>query len=247
MKSGGQDSFNLIIPLFAFLLLLPASAYPAPTISVEGNSQADLGTFETRESKGTSFKITNKGNEILKIGKIQTTCKCSKLDISSKEIAPGASAVLEVETTPYTLEGKFTRSIYIETNDPANKFVQLSIVGNATTLANVEPGKLVYAGKLSPGQLWRNTFVIKGADSRKLSLGQPFVESNQPARAILKGVSDTEFQIAVEVQIGPEYDSMKTLIKVPVIQPAGWSEIEIRAAGQVVKDTEKKETDLKKK
>ena len=79
---------------------------------------------------------------------------------SDKELAPGEKSILKVQTTPYDLEGNFTKSIYIESNDPKHRFTQLLLVGNSVTLMDVKPKKMIYAGTLKLGQFWKYTFII---------------------------------------------------------------------------------------
>lgn len=230
-----RSQFLILISFFSY------NVFSAPEIAVVGKVKADLGKFETREIKSASFTIINKGDEELKIIKVRATCNCGVIDLSKKELAPGEKTTLKIQTTPYDLEGNFSKSVYVETNDPKRKFTQLLLVGNAVTLMDVKPKKMVYAGTLMPGQLWKYVFTLKSINAQPVILDTPFTVSNQPVRSSVKKISNNEYKVMVEIKIDATYTSLKTTIKIPVKQPVGWADIEIFIAGKIStpKKTEK--------
>lgn len=69
----------------------------------------------------TTFTVTNAGTEVLEIGELMTSCSCTSASISGTSIAPGDSATLTVVFDPdfhEEPEGRFTRTVYIPSNDP---------------------------------------------------------------------------------------------------------------------------------
>ncbi|MEE8402466.1 MAG: DUF1573 domain-containing protein [Candidatus Hydrothermarchaeaceae archaeon] len=77
-----------------------------------------------------NFTIENTGKEALEIGTITTSCACTSAKIDKKTISPGDKAVLTVIFDPDVhaepLE-RFSRTIFIESNDPATPELQLRI------------------------------------------------------------------------------------------------------------------------
>jgi len=77
-----------------------------------------------------NFIINNSGNANLVIGDITTSCGCTSAIIDKNEIAPNDNATVTAFFDPNfhkEPEGKFSRSIFIPTNDPNNKEIELKI------------------------------------------------------------------------------------------------------------------------
>ena len=78
----------------------------------------------------TTFEIENHGKEILKIGSISTSCGCTSAEIDKTELGFNEEAELTVYFDPNfheESEGAFTRSIFVETNDPDLSEMQFDI------------------------------------------------------------------------------------------------------------------------
>lgn len=88
---------------------------------------------QIRKSGGvvkTDFAISNQGSGELLIGDITTSCSCTSAKIDKKKIAVGGKAVLTVSFDPNfheEPEGKFSRSVFLPTNDSANKEIEFKI------------------------------------------------------------------------------------------------------------------------
>ncbi|MDP3917181.1 MAG: DUF1573 domain-containing protein [Nanoarchaeota archaeon] len=79
----------------------------------------------------TTFKVKNIGKETLKIDDISTSCGCTTAEISEKTILQNQEAVLTVHFDPNFHDeplGKFTRTVFIETNDPSLPEAEINIV-----------------------------------------------------------------------------------------------------------------------
>jgi hypothetical protein len=76
------------------------------------------------------FEIENRGDEVLKIISISTSCACTTAEIDKYEIPPGGKATVKVTFDPNVHEepkGRFHRVIFIESNDPLNEEFWLKI------------------------------------------------------------------------------------------------------------------------
>jgi len=91
----------------------------------------DLG--EVRQFGGvvsTSFTVYNNGDEDLVIKSLSTSCGCTSADIGDKVIKPGSSTTLNVHFDPNFHKepnGIFKRTVFLETNDPANPEAEVRI------------------------------------------------------------------------------------------------------------------------
>lgn len=78
----------------------------------------------------TTFQVNNDGNDNLEILSISTSCGCATAEIEEMVVAPGESTVLTVFFDPDHHEepgGRFSRTVFIETNDPANPEAEVKI------------------------------------------------------------------------------------------------------------------------
>ncbi|MEE8403233.1 MAG: DUF1573 domain-containing protein [Candidatus Hydrothermarchaeaceae archaeon] len=77
-----------------------------------------------------NFTIKNIGDEMLEIGTLTTSCACTSAVIDKKTIQSGGEAILtaifdaDVHAEP---SERFSRIIFIESNDPATPELQLRI------------------------------------------------------------------------------------------------------------------------
>ncbi|RMF55126.1 DUF1573 domain-containing protein, partial [Candidatus Woesearchaeota archaeon] len=78
----------------------------------------------------TTFKVMNTGNSTLEISSISTSCGCTTAEMDELVIEPGESATLTVFFDPDFHEepkGRFSRTVFLETNDPENPEAEVKI------------------------------------------------------------------------------------------------------------------------
>lgn len=99
----------------------PASKFGKVDVKIK---EYDFGKI--RKANGavkTDFIIQNNGTGKLAVGDIATSCGCTTAAIDKKQLAAGESAILTVVFDPNFHEepkGRFSRSIFVPTNDPEN-------------------------------------------------------------------------------------------------------------------------------
>jgi hypothetical protein len=78
----------------------------------------------------TTFTISNTGEEDLLFGEITTSCGCTSAELDRLILAPKESAVLTVNFDPNfheEPEGRFSRSVFVPTNDLENPELEFKI------------------------------------------------------------------------------------------------------------------------
>jgi hypothetical protein len=78
----------------------------------------------------TTFEIENHGRETLIIGEISTSCGCTSAEVAKKELGFNEETDLTVYFDPNfhdEPEGRFTRSVFVKTNDPDLAEMQFDI------------------------------------------------------------------------------------------------------------------------
>ena len=78
------------------------------------------------------YEVKNCGNQPLIIRKIHTDCDCVNTEYKREPIATGEVTTIRVEFAPtrkLQLDGRFSHSVFVETNDKVSPFVELKLNG----------------------------------------------------------------------------------------------------------------------
>ncbi len=109
------------------------NTFQSPKIELSTTS-FDLGDINPDEGIRTeTFFVKNTGNAPLSIISVSTSCGCTEAEVESEEIPAGEQTKLTVTYDPSVhpeLVGKIRRVVYIKSNDPLNKEVELELTGN---------------------------------------------------------------------------------------------------------------------
>lgn len=115
------------LPLFGVTAIALASS--GPSIYFPEDSW-DFGEITPDELPTHIFKFENIGNEVLIIKGIKVSCEsCIDPLISTKELDSGDSAELKITVNSLDMIGRFTKRIYVESNDPVNPRVTVTVSG----------------------------------------------------------------------------------------------------------------------
>jgi uncharacterized cupredoxin-like copper-binding protein len=89
----------------------------APKINFS-ETQHDFGKVTEGKVVDYTFKFINSGKSILEIKDVKTSCGCTAAIVSSKKLEPGKEGTLRVELDTKDREGKMSRNVTIQSNDP---------------------------------------------------------------------------------------------------------------------------------
>jgi hypothetical protein len=115
--------------LLAATVLFAASARGAPRIACR-EAVYDFGSAANTGRIERAFVIRNEGDAELKIGELRACCG-SSMRMDAKTIAPGSNAVASVTFSLGGRQGQQRKAFYIASNDPAQPYFQLLLVGTA--------------------------------------------------------------------------------------------------------------------
>jgi len=127
-------AFSLLLVLTAQILLSRSNttivlAGSGPSIYFPEDSW-DFGVITPDELPTHIFKFENIGNEILIIKEAKVSCEsCIAPIISTKELNPGEEGELKITVNSLDMMGRFTKRIYVESNDPANPRAVITVSG----------------------------------------------------------------------------------------------------------------------
>ncbi len=95
----------------------------------------DFGSVKEGEVLSYVFIFKNEGNAALKITKVKTSCGCTAALLSTQEVQPGEKGELKVNFATRGYEGRVSKYIFVESNDPSQPQAQLEV----TALIQVPP------------------------------------------------------------------------------------------------------------
>ncbi|MDR1964854.1 MAG: DUF1573 domain-containing protein [Planctomycetaceae bacterium] len=111
------------------------------------NAVYDFGIKDVQEKGQHDFPIKNIGTAVLTLEVNRTTCTCTGIDLSSKNLKPGETAIATVRyDAERATTGPYTQGGTIVTNDPENREIFLSVKGIFTSPIVVSPGTVLFPG-----------------------------------------------------------------------------------------------------
>ncbi len=132
----------------AFLTLLLILLYAGlgtaggPKIAFD-NEAYDFGRVLYGETVKHEFVVTNAGDQVLRIEKLQATCGCTRTIKGKAEVPPKGKTVIEAEFDTTGLRpGRKEKSIYVHSNDPVRPVVKLTLLADLVRDINVAPPSL---------------------------------------------------------------------------------------------------------
>jgi len=115
------------LPLFGATAIALASS--GPSIYFPEDSW-DFGEITPDELPTHIFTFENNGDEILIIKWVKVSCEsCIDPLISTKELNPGEVGELKITVNSLDMTGRFTKRIYVESNDPVNPRLVVIVSG----------------------------------------------------------------------------------------------------------------------
>src|SRR5690606_26309796 len=98
-----------------------------------------------------TFTVTNAGTQPLHISVGATSCKCTVGQVEDKPVMPGESVPVTLAWTANSPPGPFRQTATLHTSDPRSSRVELSVEGQVTVAAGLEPHEW-YFGTLQAGE-----------------------------------------------------------------------------------------------
>jgi len=161
------SSLILLILMAASALLAPAAS-AAPGIHFD-QPTFDFGTIFQEDRVDHEFVVRNIGDAPLKIDKVTSSCGCTAVLPPKKEIAPGATAPIRVTFRSGRMKGPISKSIYVESNDPAQPKVTLTITGVVKQEVEISPGSVLF-GNVGLGRTVERTVTIRPVDVKSFRI-----------------------------------------------------------------------------
>ncbi|MBN2019859.1 MAG: DUF1573 domain-containing protein [Sedimentisphaerales bacterium] len=140
---------------------------PPPKILFE-QTTVDFGQVAPGSSSSCLFKFCNKGEGVLEISNISTTCGCTVAELEKKKYASGECGEIKVKFNADRATGLRVKHLYVPSNDPLAPKVELSIKAVIAEKAIAEPDKLDYM--LKGKDAGHAKITVKSLDGKSFSI-----------------------------------------------------------------------------
>ncbi len=228
---------SLFACCLACLILHPSLLFSAGgpgRAAIDGPDTKALGVFRDRDSPSAAFTVRNAGGGPLKITGVMKTCGCAGAAADRSTLGPGDTATVRVTVEPYTLEGAFSKSVFVLTDAADAQPLRLTVTGESMPLFSVRPSKSVDAGRLPNGASWEGTFEL--AASGPAELGTPVVTSGCSVAVSVEAASGAaaerpRWRVPVKLSI-PTNGSFRCRIVIPVLVPTNRPPLALEVAGR---------------
>jgi hypothetical protein len=88
----------------------------------------DFGQALQNKTLTKDFVVRNLGNEPLQLEKPTTSCGCTAALPNESVVAPGGQTRLRVELQTRTSEGRLEKTVYVRSNDPARRVIEVKLI-----------------------------------------------------------------------------------------------------------------------
>ncbi|HYF03136.1 MAG TPA: DUF1573 domain-containing protein [Patescibacteria group bacterium] len=220
---------------FAFAAFCAAAtAYAQPKIQVAGGDTHDWGKVKPTQSPlSTVLKITNAGNEELKINDVKVGCGCTTTGLEKKELAPGETTSMTVSLNVGTNTGGVTKSVSILSNDPETPTKLVLLKAEVVRALQFVPAQYLSFTDMKLGSESTAKVTIKNLTNEDIVLSDiettNGIKHNLKGQTTIKANSDLEIVARVKPQQKGYFNGtlkMKSSnAEMPVIEISAWGQV----------------------
>ena len=198
-----------------------------------GDTIVDIGTFAANQTIQHKIPIENISDKILYLQKIRTSCTCADVKYLKAQLLPGESTALNITLKANSLSGPFTHTIYVETDNPKQRFMRFLLNGIAVPLLKISPERQLYIGTLQAGKKYEYKYELIPTDPpKKISL--ELIHPKFPTGVDIKLEKQVD-KYLLTVTITPQKDqkSISLNFAVKIKEPKDWADIKFTLNGRI--------------
>lgn len=209
-----RTCFSLVMVfLFGFSV---GTALAAPNLKID-ESTYDFGEVYQGEKVLHTFAFENTGDEPLVIDRVRSSCGCTAVLLSAKNLAPGSQGEVQANFDSTRFRGKVQKTIYLYSNDPNQPVMQLHIKGTVLEIVKVTPTQVNF-GHVTLEERLSTQVVLRNQSDGPLTFGKPTTTAEElraemPETSLAKG---EEVSIALTLTLKPGTGRFSGYVLIPV-------------------------------
>jgi hypothetical protein len=185
-----------------FLCLFTSFACAAPGLHVESPT-FDFGEIYQGDKVPHVFEFTNQGEDPLLIDRVRSSCGCTAVLVSEKNIPPGGKGELKANFDSARFRGAISKTIYLYSNDPVRPTMQFHVKGTVLEIVAVEPAQINF-GRVEAEKPLTTKVVLRNQGKETLALGKPYAT----AAELLVQMPEVDFisgaDVTLELKLTPK-------------------------------------------
>ncbi|MEN1681589.1 MAG: DUF1573 domain-containing protein [Planctomycetota bacterium] len=162
-----------------------------PRVAVE-LQEYNFGSMIRGERQSHRFVVKNVGDGPLTLTPGETTCKCTSFTVDNAVLPPGGSTEAEVTWEAKVSAGPFRQTANLETNDPRQPLVPLSVAGEVLDASDLDPQEFVL-GRMGVEDSREVSLVVMTFDDPELEV------TATPPQPVSDQAGDRDLPYRVEV------------------------------------------------
>jgi hypothetical protein len=172
------------------------------------NTVFDFGEVYQGDKVRHVFEFINAGQDVLKIDRVRSSCGCTAVLVSEKNLSPGSQGEIQANFDSTRFRGAVKKTIYLYSNDPVMPVMQLHIKGKVIEVVAIEPSRVNF-GNASAGQSLSAKVTLRNQGESPLSLGKPTTTAEELQAEMDNVTLEKGEQAAVELLLRPKPGSSR--------------------------------------
>lgn len=193
-----RTSRKLLILLTVFsaasYLFYPAIASAKPDIAFS-DTYFDFGQIYQNKKVEHIFTFKNEGDQVLSVDKVKTSCGCTAAVLSNKAVKPGETGEIGVTFNPAHRTGKQKKTIYVNSDDPVEPVVQLTIEASVKVDLEASPDA-VYFSQVKTGQSVTKEVALKNTGQETMSILS--IDTDKAAISVKMSPKQTKLPVSLK-------------------------------------------------
>ncbi len=193
---------TLCLVAIAVVCLSGSVAIAAPNLQFD-NPKYDFGEVFQGGKVPHVFEFVNEGDEALYIDRVRSSCGCTAVLLSEKNIPPGGKGEIQANFDSTRFRGAVSKTIYLYSNDQVRPVMQLKIKGTVLEVVAVKPAQVNF-GKVLAEKTVTSTVLLRNQGGKMLTLGKP----RSTAAELVVKMPKTSFadgdEVTLELQFTPK-------------------------------------------
>jgi len=184
------------------LCLFTPFAFAASDLQVK-TSTFNFGEIYQGDKVPHVFEFANQGDDPLVIDRVRSSCGCTAVLVSEKNIPPGGKGELKANFDSARFRGSISKTIYLYSNDPVRPTMQFHLKGTVLEIVAVEPAQINF-GRVEAKNPVTAKVVLRNQGIETLTLGKP----HATAAELVAQIPEVDFvsgaEVTLELQLTPK-------------------------------------------
>lgn len=188
----------------------------APDLRIE-EPLHDFGQVYQGEKVLHTFTFDNVGDEPLVVDRVRSSCGCTAVLVSEKNLAPGSRGEIQANFDSTRFRGDVQKTIYLYSNDPDTPVMQLQIKGSVREIVAVTPAQVNF-GHVPAEEKLTTQVVLRNQSDLPMTFGKPTTTAEE-LRADMSQVTlgrDEETSVTLRLTLKPGTGRFSGYVLIPV-------------------------------